>query len=92
MCWKNHYNKKNKKFNIGSIRWENHERIYWIKSKIYSYLIGDDRENKKAKGTKRCVVKRKLKFEDYKNCLQTTQIKKKINHLQKSKIDVNSLK
>ena len=47
---------------------------------------------KKAKGTKRCVVKSKLKFEDYKNCLQTTQIKKKINHLQKSKIDVNSLK
>ena len=59
MCRKNHYNKKNKKFNIGSIRWENHERIYWIKSKIYSYLIGDDRENKKSKRNKK--VRRKKK-------------------------------
>ena len=25
---------------------------------------------KKAKGTKKCVVKQKLKFEDYKHCLE----------------------
>ena len=24
---------------------------------------------KKGKGTKKCVIKRKLKFQDYKNCL-----------------------
>ena len=32
---------------------------------------------KKAKGTKKCVIKRKLKFEDYKNCLEAAQIENK---------------
>ena len=26
-------------------------------------------EDKKAKGTKKCVTKRMIKFDDYKNCL-----------------------
>ena len=38
-----------------------------LKAKTYSYLIGDDREDKKAKDTKKSVVKRKLKFEIYKS-------------------------
>ena len=29
-----------------------------------SYLMDDGREDKKAKGTKKCVIKRRLKFED----------------------------
>ena len=33
---------------------------------------------KKAKGTKKCVVKRKLKFEDYKHYLKPTQLENKI--------------
>ena len=33
------------------------------------YLMGDDSEVKKAKGTKKCVKKRKLMFENYKDCL-----------------------
>ena len=32
---------------------------------------------KKAKGTKKYVIKRKLKFEDYKNCLKATKLEKK---------------
>ena len=32
--------------------------------KTYSYLIDDDSEDKKAKGTKMCVINRKLKFEN----------------------------
>ena len=36
--------------------------------KTYSYLIDDDNTDKKAKGTKKCVIKRILKFNDYKNC------------------------
>ena len=32
---------------------------------------------KKAKGTKKCVIKRKLKLQDYKNCLEVAQIEKK---------------
>ena len=32
-------------------------------AKIYSYLIDYGSEDKKAKGTKKCVIKRKLKFQ-----------------------------
>ena len=35
-------------------------------------------------------MKRKLKFHDYKNCLEASQIENKINHLEKNKIDVDS--
>ena len=37
----------------------------------------------KTKGTKKCVIKRKLKFEDYKNCLEVTQLKNEIIYLEK---------
>ena len=47
---------------------------------------------KKAKGTKKCVMKRKRKTENYKNCLEATQVENKINHLEKNKIDIDSIK
>ena len=31
--------------------------------------MDDGSDNKKAKGTKKCVIKQKLMFENYKNCL-----------------------
>ena len=46
-----------------------------LRAKTYSYLIDDGSEDKKAKGTK-CVMKRKLKFEDYKNRFEATQLNK----------------
>ena len=33
-------------------------------AKTYSYLMDDDSKDKKAKGTKKCVTKRKFKFEE----------------------------
>ena len=30
--------------------------------------------NEKSKRCKKCVMKRKIKFEDYKNCLKAAQI------------------
>ena len=39
----------------------------------YIYLTDDDSEDKKVKGTKKFVIKRKCKFENYKNCLEATQ-------------------
>ena len=63
-----------------------------LRAKTYSYLIGDGSEDKKAKGTKMCVIKRKLKFENYKICLEVTQLKNKINYLEKNKINIDSLK
>ena len=37
-----------------------------LRAKAYSYLIDDGSEGKKAKRLKKCVIKRKLKFENYK--------------------------
>ena len=34
-------------------------------------------KKKKAKGTKKCVIKRKLKLEDHKNCLEAIQLENK---------------
>ena len=65
-----------------------------LKIKTYSYLIGDGIEGKKAKGTKNCVIKRKLqyyKFENYKNCLEATKLQNKISYLEKNKINKDSL-
>ena len=39
-----------------------------LRPKTYSYLIDDDTEVKKSKGTKKCVIKRELIFENYKDC------------------------
>ena len=62
-----------------------------LRAKTCSYLIDDGSEDKKVKGTKMCVIKRKLKFENYKNCLEATQLENKINHLEKNKINRDSI-
>ena len=43
--------------------------------KTYSYLMDDGNNDKKDKGTKKYVIKRILKFNDYKNCLLNNKIK-----------------
>ena len=45
-----------------------------LRPKTYSYLTDDCKEDKKAKGTKKCVIKRRLKFNDYKYCLLSNEI------------------
>ena len=40
-----------------------------LRPKTYSYLTNDGKEDKKAKGTKKCVIKRMIKFDDCKNFL-----------------------
>ena len=62
-----------------------------LRANTYSYLKDNNDKDKKGKGTKKCVIKRKLKFEDYKNCLEAAQIENKINYLEKNEIDVESL-
>ena len=42
--------------------------------KTYSYLTDDNKEDKKAKGIKKCVIKRMIKFNDYKNCLLKDEV------------------
>ena len=45
-----------------------------LRPKTYSYLRNDCKEDKKAKGTKKCVIKRRHKFNDYKYCLLKNEI------------------
>ena len=45
------------------------KKLVALRAKAYAYLMDDGSENKKAKGTKKCVIKRELMFEDYKDCL-----------------------
>ena len=63
-----------------------------LRAKTYSYLVDDGSEDKKEIGTKNHVVKRKLKFENYKNCLETTQLENKINYLENKEINIDSVK
>ena len=49
-----------------------------LRTKTYSYLTDDCKEDKKAKGTKKCVIKRMIKFNDYKNCLLKDEVMLKL--------------
>ena len=57
-----------------------------LRAKTYTYLMNDDSEKKKAKGIKKCVIKRRLMFENYKNSffnnktILKSQIRFKSNH------------
>ena len=43
------------------------KKFYATTAKTYAFLLDGDTEKKKAKGTKKCVIKRILKFNDYKD-------------------------
>ena len=43
-------------------------------AKTYSYLTDNDKIDKKAKGTKMCVIKKMIKFDDYKKCLLNDKV------------------
>ena len=40
-----------------------------LRPKTWAYLMDDGSDKKKAKGTKECIIKRELMFENYKDCL-----------------------
>ena len=40
-----------------------------LRAKTYTYLMDDNTEHKNAKGTKKCIIKRRLIIENYKNSL-----------------------
>ena len=63
-----------------------------LRAKAYSYLVDDISEDKIAKVTKNCIIKRKLTFEDYNNWLKATQLQNEKNYLGKNKINIDSLK
>ena len=58
-----------------------------LRPKTYSYLTDDCKEDKKAQGTKKCVIKRMIKFNDYKNCVLNGEVVLKSQQRFKSKGD-----
>ena len=55
------------------------KKFVGLRAKINSYLKDNTDEDKKAKGTKKSVIKRKLDLKGYKKCLKTSQIENRIN-------------
>ena len=45
-----------------------------LRAKTYAFLLDDDTEKKKTKGTKKCIIKRQLTFENDKDCLFNDKI------------------
>ena len=68
---------KNKKV-IGLMKYELGGKIITefvtLRPKTYSFLTNDGKEDKKAKGTKKCMIKKMIKFNDYKKCLLNGEI------------------
>ena len=68
---------KNKKF-IGLMKDELGGKIITefvtLRPKTYSFLTNNGKEDKKAKGTKKCIIKKMIKFNDYKKCLLNGKI------------------
>ena len=62
-----------------------------LRAKTYSYLNGNNNENKKPKRTKKCAIRRKIKFEGYKNCSDAAKIDGKFKYLEEKKIIVDEL-
>ena len=59
------------------------------RAKTYAYLMHDDSEHKKAKGTKKCVIKRKFMFKNYKDCQSNNKII--LQSQQRFKIDYHNV-
>ena len=69
------------------------KKLAALRAKIYSFLKdNNDEDKKKRKLEKKCVIKRKVKFGDYKHCLEVTQLENKINHLEKNNPNVDNLR
>ena len=67
------------------IRYKKYEnKISELNAKNYIWFTGYENEKRKAKGTSKCVIKIKKKFE---NCWDTAQLENKTNHLEKDNND-----
>ena len=69
--------RKNKKV-IGLMKDELGEKIITefvtLRPKTYPFLTDDGKEDKKAKATKKCIIKKMIKFNDYKKCLLNDEV------------------
>ena len=51
-----------------------------LRAKAYAYKLDDDTEMKKAKGTKKCIVKREITFKNYVDSLFNDEVLIKSQH------------
>ena len=65
------------------------KKFFELRARTYSYLKDNNDEDKKAKCSKKFVIKKPL---NYKNRLEVAQIENKINHKEKHNIDVDVIK
>ena len=77
---------------MGALGGQMMKEFVGLRVKAYSYFKDNNDKDKRAKGTKKCAIKRNLKFQDYKNCFEAAQIENNINHLEEIKIQADSLK
>ena len=45
-----------------------------LRAKAYAFKLDDDNEVKKAKGTKKCIVKREITFKNYADALFNDEV------------------
>ena len=45
-----------------------------LRPKTYSFVTDDGKEDKKTKRTKKCIIKKMIKFNDYKKCLLNDEL------------------
>ena len=45
------------------------DKTCMLRAKAYAYITEDGIEHKRPKGTKKCIMKREIMFEPYKDCL-----------------------
>ena len=68
---------KNKKV-IGLFKdelgWKIMIELVGLRAKTYAYLMNGDTEHKKTKGTKKCIIKRRLIFQNYEDCFFNDKI------------------
>ena len=55
-----------------------------LRPKTYSYLMDEGGSDKKCKRNKKCIIKRRLKFNDYKDCVLNNEIALKLQQRFKS--------
>ena len=62
-----------------------------LRAKKYSNSIDDCSKNKTTEGTKKYIIKRKLRFKGQKSRFQAKKLENKIIHLNNNKVDVKTL-
>ena len=63
-----------------------------LRSKMYSYITDDGKDGRTAKGIKKCVIKKKIRHENYKSTLfDGTQLHHKMSTIRSNKHELYSV-